>query len=299
MGSFSPQNFIQTIGSQAFHAGKDWFLATIMFWIHWAAGWVIHTIGWPGIVGIAACTVLLLSLSARAVRFLHSVKGMGITAGIALIGGAITWWSWPAAAVAEAASVVASKPQPQAAAVLAQVEPAASIEAEKAPEAEEPPVAEAISSRPVARLDLPAVPILAVAAPSVSEPLPLPPAPHVGPIVVALPNHSAPRHSKTPSASVTHPTRSGSSGVVATPRYNHAPYTGFGSRGMGRMGGQAASHHRVTINELNLQAAHGQGPLAGMNTVGGGFNHSMHAGGMGLMGSMHAGMGHTGHMGHH
>ena len=187
--------FVNEVVSSASGNLKGWLFSSITQWLHWLIGLVFQTIGWGGIVAVLAGLVLLASLSARAVKFFHSPRGMATATAFLLGGLAIMWWFRPepkpdtpllaAASPVEPEPLqamppeVESEPEPEALPELA-------VDGKKRPKADLPPLPFTFDDvPPAAALPLLSLPPVAIPQPHAAIAVPHP---------SATPHHPAARH---------------------------------------------------------------------------------------------------------
>ena len=287
------------------HMLRDAVFGSIMQWLHGLIGLVFATIGWPGVIAIAAGCLLLLSASAKAITFLSSPRGMGFTAGIMAVSLVLTWLFWPKLASAKPRVVLASyepnvrrtdRPQP------------------KPKPVEQPPILASKLSPPpfVARQsmktlppELPAYafdqPALTVAPPPL-PPVVIPPAPG---IVVVPPKHHTGQQAAHPSPPKATQHAANSPPPKATPPQGRPQGRGTTSRPL-PPGWPTPAQTGNGRSQAAMQAQRNRAMAAEYARLERQYNMMMggmmmqHYGGMGHMGGMHpGGMGHGGHLGSH
>ncbi len=130
-------------------------------WLRALPSQILGTIGWSGVIVSLAGCVLMLTLSAKAVSFMTSKRGMATVAGVMLAALFALWfWRHPAQKSAAAPAVVKTSPTVKEPVQLAKKEPAAEphIEAVKQddePEEEEPAMTTTERTRTFGSVDPP------------------------------------------------------------------------------------------------------------------------------------------------
>lgn len=248
--------------------------------LHSLAGLVLGSLGWGGVIGLAAAGLLLLSLSTAALKFLSSPRGMAATAAVMLVGLAWMWWMW-------GKPVAASGSTP--ATLLAQTEQPQHAFAGLGPKAEAVPVG-AMVVQPdramvpaSATLLLPLVPVagaVAVVGPS----LPMPTTIRLPPVIVPLPRHTPP-HRQADTSTHTVTTLRGSGPGAASPASNAAAKAGSAQASAAQQARQARamaiqrSNQALTNSPVfnpwmtgpgSMGGGRGMAPMGGMNHMGGG-----------------------------
>jgi hypothetical protein len=201
------------------------------------AGTILSSLGWGGIIAVVAAGLLVLSMSAKAMKFLSSARGMAATAAIMLGALAFMWWGWHT-------KTPPPIPPPYERTEHAALKPAATPELEAQAPAEEPGEEEAEEAPALAQpskphQELPEIPFIAPAATYV-PPMAFPTVQKVGPQLPPSSPHSAPHRAPgvTTSRTITMPNNSPS--VAAA---NPANKNGSGKPGGGTL---AASHTSVS-----------------------------------------------------
>jgi hypothetical protein len=88
---------------------QEMVLSIVWDWLRALPGQILDTIGWSGVIAVLAGTIMLLTLSAKAVSFMTSKRGMAITAGVLALALFVLWyWGKPDAKV----PVMAAKTEP-------------------------------------------------------------------------------------------------------------------------------------------------------------------------------------------
>jgi hypothetical protein len=282
--------------------------------LHWVGGWILARIGWGGVVASAAALILILALSARAIRAITSRRGMAITAGVLIAGLAVLWFSWPKSAPAAPVELASAAPAAEA------TPPPPEAEPEPTPE----PEVEAVKTEPVELAQVRQMSKRPEPNPMFGMPgmmaVPVETIP-ILPMQPATPVHipSVPKAKQTaPRVTASKPGHSTAvihSGVAAMPgrpmgttgqaAVNQQAGNAGGhltpaqqARNARAMANQAAFHQQMQAMEHHMNAMNGMHPGAmGPMHMGG-----MHPGAMGPMhtGGMQPGMGHmpAGGMGH-
>lgn len=184
--------------------------------LHSLAGLILSSIGWGGIVAGAAGLLLLLSLSARALKFFSSPRGMAATAAVMLAALVFLWWTWGKTAPAAVRS-------PHA--LLTQTGPPKTAFAEPRPKPAEPLPLQAVAVEPEPPLTVaratPLMPPMTGAIQAVAGvvlALPPPTTRRLPPIIVPLSRHTAPPHPKAGTSTHTVTTQHGAlPGAVMAP----------------------------------------------------------------------------------
>ena len=276
--------------------------------VFWLGSLVLHQIGWGGVAALVAASLLLLSLSARAIKFITSPRGMAVSMAVMLIGLFLSWYGWskgqsPLTMASQAGSAAAESVEPPP--PLDPLPPEPEIElAEEEPEEEAEAVAKAKRKRP----DLPVMPILVT--PEYGLPLMPMPSPVTfslnPPMVVGQPaasGHLTLPHGQSSAPAAMAPTakQAGPAAVsrhvaVQTPQlvptpYGHAATPKATPARHGPTPAQRAMAAHQTDMILNQAATMmhqlntGTHPLGGGHPMGmhpmGGPHHGTHPGGMG------------------
>jgi hypothetical protein len=197
---------------------KGLIFDAVFAWLRALPSQILDTIGWSGVIAILAGCIMLATLSAKAVAFMTSKRGMAITAGV-FAAALLALWFW-------------SKPDAKAPAMVAKTEP---------PVVKQPVVVAAKESMPTKAFDLFGVEELeededeAPAAPKRRSNLIEPPpwlvgSPIVpGPVAFALPpTPQIPAPVVRPGASIPHAGTAGHrtqhhTTVAAAPQSRHVP----------------------------------------------------------------------------
>ena len=193
---------VQHAAGTLFH----WMLDAVLGFFGW--------IGWPGVIAMASGSLLLLSLSAKAVKFINSPKGMATTAAVTLAALIAVWWLWPKPAAArELASYEPDArrydgPRPK-------VKPAASPVLAAKPAGSGLSVARRADNVPMLTFNTPVLPIL-------PPPLPLVAVPPVKPPVILHPKHEAMHHAAKPQEHASAARAEMPAARAATPQVNLA-----------------------------------------------------------------------------
>ena len=189
--------------------------------LHSLAGLILGSLGWGGIVALVAGLLLLLSLSARTLKFFSSPRGMAVTAAVMLAGLAWMWWMWGSKPVSGDTTPITYQPpikEPQHAFT------------EPRPKAEASPVGAMVVQPDRAMVPasvtplLPLVPVtgaVAVVGPS----LPMPTTVRLPPIIVPLPRHTPPHRQAAETSTHTVTTQRGAK-PAASPAGNAAAKAG-------------------------------------------------------------------------
>jgi hypothetical protein len=186
-----------------------------MIWssLHSLAGLVIGSLGWGGLVALAAGTLLLLASMNKAWKFCSSPRGMAAAAAVMLAGLAFMWWTWgkPAPASARSPTTLATQTkQPKLA--LAELRPKTEpLPLQAVAVAPEPPLM-AARAAPV----MPPMTGVVQALAGVVLALPQPTTRRLPPLIVPLSRHNAPPHSKAGTSTHTVTTQRGSGPGAAT-----------------------------------------------------------------------------------
>jgi hypothetical protein len=268
--------------------------------LHSLAGLVLGSIGWGGIAALVAGLLLLLSLSARTLKFFSSPRGMAATAAVMLAGLAWMWWMWGSK------PVVASDPTPIA--YQPPINEPQHAFTEPRPKAETMPVGAMVVQPDRAMVPasvtplLPLVPVVPVAgAVAVVRPsLPMPTTVRLPPIIVPLPRHTPPHSQAADTSTHTVTTQRGAE-PAASPAGNAAAPAGVAQAspapaknsrtpgGQASMAQQARQARAMAIRRSNqalmnspafnpwtmspgsMGGGRGMATMGGMNHRGGGY----------------------------
>lgn len=158
-----------------------------------------HSLSWGTIIALAASAVLLLSLSAKAVKVMTQPRGLAVSAAIMVAGAVYAWWTWPVAS----ASPSQSQASP-AATLLRSADQYAKRETAAGTVA-----ARAVAKKPAVMATIPIQPLLWTGEPPLIVQIPLAGAiPRLPPVAVIkpVPNNHPVQH-KPPPASSSHVNR--------------------------------------------------------------------------------------------